>query len=252
MRGWAKWIGALLGFSFFGFWGALIGYFIGAMFDTRAKFEWDEAYTNDESYSAGQAYRRSGSGDFAASLLVLTAAVMRADGRVLKSELNYVKQFYIRQFGEQKTKEQLRVLKELVKQDVDIREVSHKIRYQMQYSSRLQLLHYLFGIADADQRISDSELLTIQRISGFLGIGSADFESIKAMFVRDTASDFKILEITQDASEDEIKKAYRKMAKKYHPDKVNHLGEDVKKQAEKRFQKVQEAYENIKKERDFS
>jgi len=252
MKGWAKWIGALLGFFFFGFYGALLGFFIGSMFDARTSVEWDENFTTDRGYSAGQAYQRSGSGDFAASLLLLTAAVMRADGKVLKSELNYVKQFYVRQFGEQKTKEQLRVLKELVKQDVDVREVSHKIRYQMQYASRLQLLHYLFGIANADRQISDSEQQIIQRIAGFLGIGSADFESIKAMFVRDTGSDYKILEITADATEDEIKKAYRKMAKKYHPDKVNHLGEDVKKQAESRFQKVQEAYENIKNERNFN
>ena len=94
--------------------------------------------------------------------------------------------------------------------------------------------------------------MTIQRIAGFLGIGSADFQSIKAMFVRQTGGDFKILEITQDASDDEVKKAYRKMAMKYHPDKVNHLGEEVKVQAEEKFRKVQEAYENIKKARGFS
>ena len=72
------------------------------------------------------------------------------------------------------------------------------------------------------------------------------------MFVRQTGGDFKILEITQDASDDEVKKAYRKMAMKYHPDKVNHLGEEVKVQAEEKFRKVQEAYENIKKARGFS
>ncbi len=252
MRGWGKWIGAMIGFGAFGFFGAMIGFFIGAMLDNRNSVEWDERFTaSGSTYRGEEAYRRSSSGDFAASLLVLTAAVMKADGKVLKSELNYVKQFYIRQFGEAKTKQQLRALKDLLEKPLDIRQISHEIRYQMQYHSRLQLLHYLFGIAEADDQISDSELNLIHRIAGFLGINNADFESIKAMFVKNTGADYKILEVTPDASNDELKKAYRKMAKKYHPDKVNHLGADVRKQAEEKFRQVQLAYENIKKQRGF-
>ena len=253
MKGWAKWVGALLGFSFFGFFGAIIGYAIGSMIDAGSNVEWDERFTSSNNrYTRQQAYTQSSTGDFAASLLVLTAAVMKADGKVLKSELNYVKQFYIRQFGEAKTLQQMRALRELLDDQIDVRGISHQIRYQMQYASRLQLLHYLFGIAKADQHISDSEVITIQRISGFMGISNADYESIKAMFVKNVDSDYKILEITPDASDEEIKKAYRKMAKKYHPDKVNHLGEDVKQQAEEKFRQVQEAYENLKRSRRFS
>jgi len=252
MKGWAKWIGALIGFAVMRFFGAMIGFVIGSMIDVRSKVEWDEKFASSDDYSAQQVYQRTRTGDFAASLLVLTAAVMKADGKVLKSELEYVKKFYIGQFGELKTKQQMQALREILKQPLDTRGISHQIRYQMQYASRLQLLHYLFGIAQADGNISDSEVVCIQRISGFLGISLADFGSIKAMFVRQTGSDYKILEVTQDASDDELKKAYRKMAKKYHPDKVNHLGEDVKKQAEEKFRKVQEAYENLKKVRGFS
>ncbi len=251
MKGWAKWIGALIGFSFFKFPGAILGFIIGGLFDRRGSVEWDEQFTR-ERYTGQQAYQRTATGDFAASLLVLTAAVMKADGKILKSELEYVRRFYIQQFGEAKTREQMRALRDLLKSPIDARSVGHQIRYQMQYASRLQLLHYMFGIAKADGQISDSEVVTIQRIAGFLGIGVADFQSIKAMFVRETGGDFKILEITQDATDDEIKKAYRRMAMKYHPDKVNHLGEEVKNQAEEKFRKVQEAYENIKKSRGFS
>ncbi len=251
MKGWAKWIGALIGFSFFKFPGAILGFVIGGLFDRRGSVEWDEQYTRDR-YTGHQAQQRTATGDFAASLLVLTAAVMNADGKVLKSELEYVKGFYTKQFGEAKTKEQMRALRDLLKNPIDARSVGHQIRYQMQYASRLQLLHYMFGIAKADGHISDSEVVTIQQIAGFLGLSAADFQSIKAMFIHQTGGDFKILEITQDASDDEIKKAYRKMAMKYHPDKVNHLGEDVMVQAEEKFRKVQEAYENIKKLRGFS
>ncbi len=250
MRGWTKWIFALLGFSFFGFFGGIIGFAIGSMLDARSTVDWDERFTS--SYSGTQAYQRTSQGDFAASLLVLTAAVMRADGKVMRSELDYVKDFYTRQFGAAKTKQQMSALKDLLKDTINVREISHQIRYQMQYHSRLQLLHYLFGIAAADGRISNDEVNEIHRISSYLGIGQPDFASIKAMFVKETGSDFKILEITPDASDAEVKKAYRKMAMKFHPDKVAHLGQDVKKQAEEKFRSVQEAYENIKKARGFS
>src|SRR5690554_2731832 len=251
IRGWTKWIGALIGFAIFGFVGGFIGFVVGSLIDNRNNAVWDEQYIND-AYSRQNVYQKSSTGDFAASLLVLTAAVMKADGRVLKSELAYVKEFYSHQFGVQKTKQHMNVLRDLLKQDIDVRQISHQIRYQMQYHSRLQLLHYLFGIANADQNVSVQEVNTIARIAGFLGINNSDFESIKAMFVKNTGSDFKILGITPDASVDEIKRAYRKMAMKYHPDKVASHGADVKKQAEAKFQELQSAYDNIKRERGFS
>jgi DnaJ like chaperone protein len=85
-----------------------------------------------------------------------------------------------------------------------------------------------------------------------MGIGIGDFESIQAMFVRNIDADYKILEIEPSASNDELKKAYRRMAMKYHPDKVSHLGNDFQKAAKDKFQKVSQAYENIKKERKIA
>src|SRR5690606_27326290 len=132
---------------------------------------------------------------------------------------------------------------------IDLSMTGHKNRYYMQYPGRMELLHYLFGIAKADANISKSELDVIQRIASYMAINTPDFFSVKAMFIKETDGDYKILEIEKSASNEEVKTAYRKMAKKNHPDKVAHLGEDVKKGAEERFQKIQTAYENIKKER---
>jgi DnaJ like chaperone protein len=69
------------------------------------------------------------------------------------------------------------------------------------------------------------------------------------MFIEDTDWAYKVLEIEKSASNDEIKKAYRSMAVKYHPDKVAYLGDDIRKSANEKFQKVNEAYEKVKKER---
>ena len=91
----------------------------------------------------------------------------------------------------------------------------------------------------------------LKKFHGYLGVASTDFLSIKNMFIPETDSSYKILEIDPSSSNDEVKKAYRKMAMKYHPDKVSHLGDDFRKTADEKFTKVNEAYDKIKKERNM-
>jgi DnaJ like chaperone protein len=122
----------------------------------------------------------------------------------------------------------------------------------MDLHSRLQLLHFLFGIALSDGQAHPTEVRIIQNVADWLGINQQDFASIKNMFIRDVDSAYKILEIRPDAKEEEIKRAYRTMALKYHPDRVSHLGEEFQHAAKEKFQKVNEAYNTIKKERGFS
>ena len=69
------------------------------------------------------------------------------------------------------------------------------------------------------------------------------------MFFKSADDAYKILEIEKSATDSEIKKAYRNMAKKYHPDKLQHMDEAYQKGAQEKFNKVQEAYEQIQKER---
>ena len=110
-------------------------------------------------------------------------------------------------------------------------------------------MHYLFGLSLSDGQAHPNELNTIHFIASWLGISEVDFESIKAMFVKDTQSAYKVLEINSDATDEDVKKAYKRMAVKYHPDKVSHLGEAVQKAANEKFKEVNEAYDQIKKER---
>lgn len=236
-----KWLGGGLGFVMGGPIGGLLGFLVGSMVDSTS------VYTS--TYSPGQV--RTTQGDFGVSLLVLIAAVMKADGKVVKSELDYVKQFFLRQFGRESAAGASIMLRDLLKKDIPIRDVCQQIGRNMDYSSRLQLLHLLFNISIADGVVQPSEQDIIEKISGYLLISSTDFISIKNMFVPETDSAFKILEIERSASDEDIKKAYRKMAMKYHPDKVSQLGEDYRKSAEEKFRKVNEAYEKIKKERNM-
>jgi DnaJ like chaperone protein len=239
MAKFGKWIGGGLGFVMGGPIGAIMGFAMGAVFDGMQDFK--------------SPYEQPATpGDFRISLLVLSAAVMKADGKLLRAELDYVKQFLVKQFGPYEANEKLRLFKEILKQEIPLREVSLQIRDNMDYSSRLQLLHYLFGIAGADGQYHASEVGVITQIASYMAISQADFESIKAMFIKDTESAYRVLEISPDATDEEVKKAYRKMAVKYHPDKVSHLDEKIQKAAKEKFQELSAAYEVIKKQRGLN
>jgi DnaJ like chaperone protein len=243
MAKFGKWIGGGLGWALGGPLGAIFGFMIGSAIDGVSSSAY---YTDTSYYPMGG---RTTTGGYVASLLVLMAAVMKADGKVVRSELDYVKQFLVQNFGVESAKEALKMLQDLLKQTIPVDDVCSQIGQNMDYSARLQLVHFLFGLANADARIDQAELDLIDHICRAMGISSSDFESIKAMFVKNTDSAYKILEIDPSATNDEVKSAYRRMAMKYHPDKVSYLGEDFQKAAKEKFQRVNEAYQTIKEER---
>ena len=234
----AKWVGGGLGWAFGGPIGGILGFMFGSMFEgmSSGKYEYGQTQT----------------GDFAVSLLVLTAAVMKADGSVKKSELSYVKGFYTNNFGAEKAGQYVKMLGELLKQEMDVQQVGLQIGKFMDYSSRMMLLQYLFGISQADRHYHPKEVDMINLISGYMGISQKDYESIKAMFIKDTGTAYQILEVSPNVTDEELKKAYRDLAKKHHPDKVSHLGEEVKMAAEEKFTRLNAAYEAIKVERGMN
>ena len=243
MAKFGKWVGLGLGWALGGPIGGILGLAVGSIFDSG---------TADTTGKIRSVRRGTLRGDYAASLLVLIAAVMKADGRVMKSELDYVRRYFVSRFGEDTASEAVVMLRDILKQEIPLRDVTHQLSQRLDYSYRLEMLHFLFGIASADGSVSDSENTVINRISGYMSISDSDFQSIRAMFVSQTDASFKILEIEPTASDDDVKKAYRRMAMKYHPDKVSHLGEDFKKVAHEKFRKVQGAYDQIKKKRGLN
>lgn len=226
--------------------GALLGLFIGSIFDKTT----DAANPQEPPFPATGG--RTGRGDFMFSLTVLTTSVMQADGRVMRSELEFVKEFLKRNFGVEATKEALAMIQELTKHPIPLTEVCRQIRQYMDTPSRTQLLYFLFGVAKADGNVSGEEIRLLENIAMQMGIDPSTFNSVKSMYYDDLESAYRILGITRNASNEEVKKAYRERAMENHPDKVGHLGEDIRKAAEEKFTQINAAYEKIKKQRHMN
>ena len=236
--GFSKWIGASIGWSFGGPIGAIIGMAVGSLLDSSSK----------GSSSFTQSQKTTRSGDFEVSLLVLASIVIKADGKQDQREMDFVRAQFVQMYGKARANQAFKLFKEISKQsNISTRQVCLQIRQMMDHASRLQLIHFLFGIAKSDNHVDESEVKAIASIANYLGVSLRDFESIKAMFYKSSDMAYKILEINASATQAEIKAAYRKMAKKYHPDKVLHLGKEHQKGAEEKFRKVQEAYEQLQK-----
>ena len=251
-----KWISGFLGWMMLGPIGGLVGFFLGSLVE-KGSFIQIEQGNSPYGTGTGGGYsreqQRTGQrNSFLMSLLVLSTAVIKADGHFVKSELEYVKNFLRQNFGEEAAEQAKDIIKGLMEKDINIYEVGSQIRMYMNYSQRLQLFHYLVALAQSDHRVTQEEIDVLGTIASTIGLSTADTESIMSMFKNDLESAYRVLEITSSATDDEVRKAYKRMALKYHPDKVSTLGEDVQKAAEEKFKNVQEAYEKIKKARGMS
>lgn len=242
-----KWILGGLGFVVGGPIGALVGIMIASAFEATTSVDMD----NSKSRHKGGGYKRATQGDIRVSIIVLIACVIKSDGQVLKSEINYVKPFFVRTFGEQGAKQALHLLKELLEKDIDHIAIAQQIGQCVNYSTRLELLNLLLSVANADGSFAEQELHVIEQIAHHMYVQQADFQSLLALYQRqkDVNWAYVALEISPSASNDEVKKAYRRMAMKYHPDKVATAGEEIRKQATEKFRGINEAYEYIKTQR---
>jgi len=250
-----KWIAGFLGWVAFGPIGALLGFMVGSALDSyieQARQLPDSDSYDTRTYSRTTYSASEQRNSFLVSLLVLSAAVIKADGKTLQSELDYVKDFVRRNFGEQAVSEAMQMLEQLTRQDVNIYSVGPQIARHMNYSQRLQLFHYLVQIAMADGQFDKKEKGVLEAIGVTIGLSQADYASVISMFYKETNAAYTVLEISPSATDDEVRTAYRKMAMKNHPDKVATLGPDVQKAAAEKFRQVQEAYETIKKERGMN
>ena len=236
--GLGKWIVGALGWAMLGPIGGILGYYLTSKL---------EKLTEEVESGAGQ--DRGQRNSFLMSLLVLSAAVIKADGKTTPQEMATFRSFFARNFGAHAANEAEEIVKELLNRDLNLYEVCGQIRLSMDYSQRLQLFHYLVSLGACDG-LNQREIDVLEVIATYIGLSKAEVDSILAQFKpRGNDTNYKILEISPSATNEEVKKAYRKMAVKYHPDKVATLGEDVQKAAEEKFKTISEAYEAICRER---
>ena len=188
-----------------------------------------------------------GHNDFHIALLVLAARVIKADGRVDQKELDFVRAQFASMFGKDKANESFQLFRSIVDQKIPLTKVCTQINSFTNHGTRLQLIHFLFKLGLADGHLHPLEVAEISRIARNLRISAHDFESIRAMFSQqqDAGWAYKVLEVSEHASETEVKKAYRKMALKYHPDRTVDAGPDAQASAKETFLNVQKAYEHI-------
>jgi len=253
-----KWIGGFFGFMSGGPLGALAGYALGWLFDKGAEGFSGDNY-QDGGYSTQQQYEGQRN-SFLFSLLVLASYIIKADGKVMHSEMEFVRSFLRRNFGEAAVSQGEQILLRLFDRQKQmgtmafkntIREACAEIAQHMDYSQRLQLTNFLVMIAQADGSVPQSEIDALQFVAASLGISEEDLASMLSLSTGCTNIDaaYKVLGITPDATDDEVKAAYRRMALKHHPDRVATLGDDVRKAAEKKFQEINAAKETIYKAR---
>ena len=243
-----KWFAAILGYTFLRFPGAILGFLIGSFLDNLrgSKGGAKSVFSDFTKQTVSPA-------DFELNLLSLCSLVIKADGHVSQGELDYVRQYFVSTYGKEKANAIFRTFNDVIKKrEISAQRICAYLNQRTRYEIRLQLIHFLFGIAQADGQVSQSEIDKIREVAGYLRIGLHDFESIMAMFVKSADNAYKILKIEPAATDDEVKKAYRTMAKKYHPDKVITEDEAIKKGAEEKFKEVQKAYEIIQQERGMN
>lgn len=255
-----KWIGGIVGFMAAGPLGALAGYALGSLLENNKEYNYSGGGYGEPNYDTrSSSYGQRNS--FMFSLLVMASYIIRADGKIMHSEMEYVRQFLRRNFGESAVSEGNQILLNLFEQrkkmDANnpsafkntIYECGVQIKNNLGYEERLQLLSFLAQIAKSDGNVCKAEIEALKEVAQAMGLSDREVDSMLNLGGDTLEEAYKVLEIEPTATDEEVKAAYRKLALKHHPDKVATLGEDVKKAAEEKFQQINNAKERIYKAR---
>ena len=253
-----KWIGGFVGFMAGGPLGALAGYAIGAFLDAGVSATTTISTENTAEYNNGQ---RNG---FLFAMLVMASYIIKADGKVMHSEMEFVRQFLRTNFGADAAVEGNQILLNLFERQKQmnttnpsafkntIYDCGRQIAANLTYEERLQLLRFLAMIAQSDGHVCNKEIEALKEVAIAMGLSANEVDSMLNLGRNTLDAAYKVLEIEPSATDDEVKAAYRKLALKHHPDRVASLGEDIHKAAEEKFRQINEAKDKIYKARGIN
>ena len=230
-----RWIGAAIGYAIGEYNGAVLGFLIGWGVDKLI-----EVASRSESSAASAASATIP--DILRDVATLATALMKADGKITKGELAFARAFFRESFDEDGEREAVAIIRNLMNKDINVRYVCARVCEYMNMETRVRVLYFLFELAKADGNVSLKEVSFLELVAGLLGIDDDTFLSIKKTFYKEINLAYKALGVSPSATNEEIKKAYRRAALKYHPDRGG---------TEEKIKAINAAYESIKKERNL-
>jgi DnaJ like chaperone protein len=243
--------------------GAIIGGAIGSNIGGGMSFTQESPYDRPgarQAFGTHTAYNPlQAQQAFIVALISLTAKVAKADGSVTREEIHSFDTFLKNNLGMSADERRIaaRIFNEARDSDIPVEDFARQIR-QVVGSRRDQLrdlVTMLLMVAMADGRLHPAEEQVIREVNRHLGLSPDDYDAAKAVFTPTANLDsaYKTLGLSAEASDAEIKQAYRRLAKEYHPDVVANkgMGEDFVKFAQDKMRAVNDAYDRIKKERAF-
>lgn len=254
--GFGKWIAGYLGWVTLGPIGGLLGFLVGSFIDSVSSG--NVVQQDDNDFYRQSTQQQGDRNSFLLSMLVLAAYIIRADGKVMHSEMEYVRNMLRQNFGDVAAQQGNEILLKLFDEErrlgtqsfrQKIRESCQDIASHVDYSGRLQLLNFLVMIAQADGQVANEEKAALKEVAQWMQMSADEVDSMLGLGKDDLESAYKVLGVSPDATDDELKKAYRRLALEHHPDRVAKLGEDVRKAAEKKFQEINAAKDRIWKAR---
>ena len=247
-------IGAILGYYIFrNFFGIILGMFLGNLFlNARVRRGYSSVFNTFNGNKIQEMQEL-----YFYTFFTLLGKMAKIDGNISKQEGDYVinliqqlnlnadyKSTAINYFNNAKNESK------------SIEELAHTFHQLFSRAPQVerQLLHQLAGIASADGIISSEEEQVLQSVARIFLISSSELYHILNSFQASTDQSYHILGVSRETNDIEIKKAYKKLVKEYHPDllKSKGMSPSMIEQAKKRFLEIQNAWSKIRKERNIT
>lgn len=244
--GWmGKIVGGTLGFALGGPLGAIAGAALGHTFDA-----------SDEQYSRKRlSYHEEAQMTFFVATFSMLAKVASVDGRISPEEIHTVKNFMVNELN--LNPESQRFAAEIFETAINSPMTFEDFagQFYLQFRNQPQLLDVMIDVllrlSVADGTLSESEEKLINSATRIFHFSEQKYSELKSRYAPDFEKYYAILGTNSKASDDEIKRQYRKLVKEYHPDKIASKGlpEEFTKLANDKFREIQDAYDAVRKER---